>query len=404
MKREEFFKKMLVLGASAPFMASLLSSCGKEDLHPEFDVHFNGKIIVIGAGSAGLIAGHLLKKYGIDFQILEASSRFGGRVKKLEGFADFPIDLGAEWIHGHPSLLARMLSDPQSDGKVEVIRYEPETIYIWKDNNLLRRNIFSNFYGEYKFKSTTWYDFFDQFIVPGISPNIVYNTPVTGIDYNSDKVFVTTADNQTFEADKVLVTVPLKMLQDNYIDFQPQLPQSMQNALNKVSMPGGIKVFFEFSEKFYPDLVLDGGIGEIWDDWNGDKAFYDMAFRKDSNRNVLTLFAVGPPSNAYTGLNEQELIAKALAELDRIFDGKASPAYIKHAIQNWTNEPFIRGSYSHFDNSLSFGDVSDIVGNLNKPLDNKVFFAGEACYAEEYATVHGAGESSYHAVEQMLAG
>jgi len=49
------------------------------------------KIIVVGAGAAGLTAGHLLEQRGIDFEILEARPTSGGRVRKLEGFADFPI-------------------------------------------------------------------------------------------------------------------------------------------------------------------------------------------------------------------------------------------------------------------------------------------------------------------------
>jgi len=57
------------------------------------------KICIVGAGVAGITAGHLLAEQGIDFDILEAHSTHGGRLKKLEGFADFPIDLGAEWIH-----------------------------------------------------------------------------------------------------------------------------------------------------------------------------------------------------------------------------------------------------------------------------------------------------------------
>ena len=53
----------------------------------------------MGAGAAGITAGHALSEKGIDFEILEASSVHGGRVKKTAGFADFPIDLGAEWVH-----------------------------------------------------------------------------------------------------------------------------------------------------------------------------------------------------------------------------------------------------------------------------------------------------------------
>lgn len=52
-------------------------------------------VLIIGAGAAGLFAGKVLADRGIDFRILEASDRYGGRVGKLEGFADYPLDLGA---------------------------------------------------------------------------------------------------------------------------------------------------------------------------------------------------------------------------------------------------------------------------------------------------------------------
>ena len=393
-------KNLALLGISTPFMASLLSSCSKYDFHKDLEVNFNGKVLVIGAGSAGLIAGHILKKYNIDFQIIEASPVFGGRVKKIEGFADFPIDLGGEWIHTDPSVLARLLNDPESEGKIDIVRYSPEEVYIWKNNQLRRRNFFSNFYGEYKFKSSTWYDFFDQHIVPGIQSNIIFNAPVKEIDYSSDRVVVKTENNDTYEADKVLVTVPLKILQNNFISFQPALPQDKTNALNEVRMPDGIKVFMEFSEKFYPDIVLDGGIGEIMDEASGDKAFYDIAFRKDTSHNVLALFAVGDAASVYTNMaREEDIVNRALSELDMMFNGKASETFIKHVIQNWSKEPFIKGSYSHYDNETSYKDV---IQTLKEPVDNKVFFAGEAYYADDYATVHGAGESAYAAMERIL--
>ena len=63
-------------------------------------------------------------------------------------------------------------------------------------------------------------------------------------------------------------------------------------------------------------------------------------------------------------------------------------------IQNWSSEPFIRGSYTHYQD---YG-VQD---ELSKPINNKLFFAGEA-YAKDSATVHGAAMSAYKAVEQIL--
>ena len=59
-----------------------------------------GKVVVVGAGAAGLVAAKLLKDHGAQVQVLEASSRFGGRVRDAPAdFADFRVAVGAEWCH-----------------------------------------------------------------------------------------------------------------------------------------------------------------------------------------------------------------------------------------------------------------------------------------------------------------
>lgn len=57
--------------------------------------------IVVGAGLAGLSAGLELQKNNKSFVIFEASNEVFGRVKTLFGFADFPIEIGAEIVHGN---------------------------------------------------------------------------------------------------------------------------------------------------------------------------------------------------------------------------------------------------------------------------------------------------------------
>ena len=57
------------------------------------------QVLIIGAGAAGLTAGYILHNKGVSFEILEAADTYGGRLKKTEALADFPIDLGAEWLH-----------------------------------------------------------------------------------------------------------------------------------------------------------------------------------------------------------------------------------------------------------------------------------------------------------------
>jgi len=56
------------------------------------------KVVVIGAGIAGLTAARILLEAGIDCQIVEARNRVGGRICQAREF-DVPVDLGASWIH-----------------------------------------------------------------------------------------------------------------------------------------------------------------------------------------------------------------------------------------------------------------------------------------------------------------
>ena len=55
--------------------------------------------VIIGAGMAGLAAGRELKEKGINFLILEADTRVGGRAMTDNETLDIPFDHGATWIH-----------------------------------------------------------------------------------------------------------------------------------------------------------------------------------------------------------------------------------------------------------------------------------------------------------------
>ncbi|MEL6695188.1 MAG: NAD(P)/FAD-dependent oxidoreductase [Bacteroidota bacterium] len=396
MTRKEFIKNSAILGLGLPFFSSFLTSCSQRSLFAgEINPSFNGKVLIVGAGSAGLMAGYLLKRYGIDFQIIEASSVYGGRVKKAANFADFPIDLGAEWIHTNPQILSELLDEEDAAADIDIIRYNPQSLWIWSEGKLKKRGFFTEFYSEYKFASTTWYEFFEQYVVPSIADDIIYDAPVATIDYTGDEVKIQTRGGDNFSGDKVIVTVPLTVLQNEDIQFTPSYPAEKKEALSQVEMPDGIKVFMEFSERFYPDLLGFNSLGNFLNAPDGERIYYDAAFKKDTSRHILGLFTVGAEATPYAEIaTDEELITYILAELDEIFEGKASQTYIQHVSQNWSQEPFIRGSYTHYEDY----SVQQV---LAEPIDGKVYFAGEA-YPEASSTVHGAGISAFTAVEAIL--
>lgn len=399
MNRKEFIQHGLALGMGLPFLTFLLDACSDESIldRPEIESSFNGKVLIIGAGAAGLTAGYILQKQGIDFEIIEAAPIYGGRVKRADNFIDLPLDLGAEWMHVEPSVLAEIVNDSSVDASIDFVKYTPKTIQSYQNGKLKNRNAFSDFTSEWKFKSTTWYGFFEQYIVPSIEDQIRLNQPVQQIDYSSDEVIVTTDDGTIYTGDKVLVTVPIAILKKELIDFVPALPNDKVDTVNDIQMDAGLKVAIEFKERFYPDVLLfDGLISNMFED---SKAYFDAVFGKDTDRNVLGLFAINENAAKFTDLgSDQAIIEAVIAELDEVFDGKASEHYVQHIVQNWAGEPYIQGSYSYtFD-----GNQENMVNTLAEPVDGKLYFAGEALSLNNQATVHGAAESAYIVVPKIL--
>ena len=190
----------------------------------------------------GLSAGYLLQQRGVDFEILEASSIYGGRMRRTTDFADFPIPLGAEWLHTNPSVFQDIVNDDSQQVDVQTVGYDSnkDTVGYWDNGQLMVDELEDS---DLKFVNSTWFDFFDEYIVPDVAQKIVYNTVVESIDYSGDRVVINTPNDQ-YTADKVIVSVPLKILQDGDIGFIPSLPTDKQEAIDEATIWDGFKAFF----------------------------------------------------------------------------------------------------------------------------------------------------------------
>lgn len=199
MNRRDFLNACGALGASLPFFKALGCTVGGVDgeQYWDFEVTFTGKVVVVGAGAAGLAAGYLLTRYGIDFEIVEAAPEIGGRTQAAEAFVDVPIDIGAEWIHEDPSVLAALVDDASATAQIDVLPYSPETIMTATDGRLVPLNAGSNYYSEYKFKSTTWFSFLRDHIAHAFWDRIQTSRPIVKIDTSGDQVVLTDTEGQT---------------------------------------------------------------------------------------------------------------------------------------------------------------------------------------------------------------
>ena len=386
MNRREFIKMCGMLGLSLP-LSGVMVACSEA----EIQTSDAGNIIIIGAGAAGLSAAYLLQQQGIAFQILEASSIYGGRMKRTTEFANFPIPLGAEWIHVSPDILEEIVNDDSVEVDIETTLYDPDVDYgLYEGERITLRE--ADFTEDSKFINATWFDFFEQYILPSVEGRITYNAVVEAIDYSAETIQVETQD-ETYSADRVIVTVPVKMLQNGAITFIPELPEDKQDAIDSARVWDGCKAFIEFSEKFYPSLVAF----EITPATAGQKLYYDASYGQDTTQHILGLFAVGTGTRPYVELSDDELIEYMLNELDELFDGQASPNYVKHIFQNWNAEPYANGAYIIDDENWR------VVRRLGESVDDRLFFAGDAyTEGEDWSSVHTAARSARRAVEEIL--
>lgn len=386
--RRTFLKTCAVLGLVGP-LAACTNGGPDPDGAPSASGQFTGKVLIIGAGAAGMSAGHLLARAGVEFEIVEAGPSYGGRIKHTRDFVDFPISLGGEWLHSEAGELDKMAGDTTA-ALPNLAAYDPADSAGFYDGEL---ELYPSEDTDLKFVDSSWLGFFETLILPGIADRMVFDTQVVLLDHSGPGIVATDRSGTVYEADAAIVTVPITVLRDGDIEFVPPLPDQKTEALQQARIWSGMKVFIEFSENFYPATLAlpDSATDE------GQRLYYDAAYGQDSDHNVLGLFSVGAQALPYQSRTGDELLSYVLAELDQIFDGAASRTYIRHISQNWDDEPFIRQAYLA-DNALSATSRT-----LAESIGDRLFFAGDAYTKfDNWSEVHVAARSARDAVADLL--
>ncbi len=350
-------------------------------------------VVVIGAGAAGMSTAYFLGRAGVDVTVLEASSTHGGRIKTSTDFVDFSDSAWAEWIHVNKRILESIVDDDSVTVETEVSTYgEEHEAWTWDGATLTNDGL--SYDPDLKFVGDTWLTFYEQYIVPAIENRIVADSRVTNVAQTDAGVAVVDASGGRWEADAVVVSVPIQVMKDRDISFDPPLPADKVAAFDEAFVWGGMKVFIEFAEKFWPSsLLIDGAYSR-----DGQKLWYDASQGQRSDRHVLGLFSVGDQAQPYQQQTEESLLPFVLSELDAIFDGIASDTYVQHISQNWNAEPYIRQAY--------FADLGDwrLPPRMREPVDGRIFFAGDAYTdGEDWSSVHTAAQSARDAFDAMTA-
>ena len=163
-------------------------------------------------------------------------------------------------------------------------------------------------------------------------------------------------------------------------------------------MAPGLKLFIEFSEQFYPEMLYLEAPDP--DRPYEEKLFYDATFDKTTNAHVMGILINGTYAESYIELDDQAIVDQLLAELDAVYADQASATYQQHIVQNWSQAPFIAGTYTTDTDGFYLKTLRD----ASAPIADRVFFASAAYDYKQPGTVPGAWRSAIIAVDAVLTG
>lgn len=240
--------------------------------------------------------------------------------------------------------------------------------------------------------------YFDQ-----VTPYVSYDSPVTVVDTSGIKPVAIDANGVHHYADAIIVTVSLGVLKAGMIDFVPDLPASKLAAIDTIGFGNGMKISLRFSSQIWPsklmNLLADGPAGDCWT---------PNQYQPSATDPVLTCFSMGKNAEVLEALpDDAARIDRVLGDLDAAFGGAATPAFVEGTVQNWTAEPYVRGSYSFpAPGTYSLAGASQRAV-LAQPVGTSLYFAGEATHTTAPSTVPGAlqsGERAAGEVDAQLGG
>ena len=446
------FVRSVAAGGVALASASLWTSAAKQDRET---------IAVVGAGAAGLAAARALRDSVYNVVVIEARGRIGGRIHTEYELAPHPVELGAEFIHGenvstwdlisefdlgyvgafedesgfyfHTQSLGLLAYDEWSNiDDFELLEYIEEGVEAWVDEGLpdaslaqglaeaeispapeilrLANNVFASDYGadlnrlgiygiaelsyagdgEDDYRVREGYSRLMERLAEGL--NLRLNTAVRRIRWTSDGVSIETRDGDTILVNRAIVTLPLGVLQSGDVEFSPRLPDVKTAAINGLGAGHVDKLVFKFNEAFWPDdleAVLTSLDTQTW--WRPGIA-------RENEAPILTALIGGAAAERLEALGTDAAIREALGQLEMISGvGNLASRLVEGRFVNWGDDPFSKMGYSYVP-----VDGTGFRSELARPLDGRLFFAGEATHVTRAATVHGAIESGLRAANEIM--
>lgn len=223
-------------------------------------------------------------------------------------------------------------------------------------------------------------------------------TAVKLIEWKDGRVKAYKDQQTVFEADRIIITIPLGLLQSRQasdaIAFVPSIDTYL-DATQQMGYGSVIKFIFEFSEPFWNRHKKD--IGFILSDET------IPTWWPQGNGTVLAGWLGGPPADELANSSKEELLKMALDSLANIFrmskDAIQALLTASHVF-NWARDEWAGGGYSYA--TPSSASVRQL---FNKVPGDVIYFAGEAFYeGTAPGTVEAALVSGKNVAKKVLEG
>jgi monoamine oxidase len=210
-------------------------------------------------------------------------------------------------------------------------------------------------------------------------------------------------------ARRVVVTLPLSVLQARpgevgAVELIPALPDQKLSALRKLEMGKVIRVSLQFRERFWEGIQPQGRsqtLGEMSFLFSSNEWFPTWWTTTPEQLPIITGWAPFRSAEKLSGQSSSFVVERSLSTLGDLLrvDRRQLESLLEHAFfHDWQSDPFSRGAYSYAKTGADGAQEA-----LARPLDNTLFFAGEAIDVTGHnGTVHGAMASAYRAASEIL--
>ena len=403
-------------------------------------------VVIIGAGAAGLGAARTASERGLSFIVLEAMNRIGGRAHTDTETFGVPWDRGCHWLHSasvnpfreladeygftyhqQPPLRLAHLGDrwaatEEVSAMLTSVERQweriaeaghrdadiPATEVVDLDDPylpLLRTALAGEWSVDldqvstlddvaYRDTDENWpvkegYGSLIARHAAGIPVEL--STPAQRIEWGRDGVRVTTPSG-VVEGRRALITVSTKVIQDDVIAFDPALPTWKREAYDAIHLGNANKITFGVEASAL-------GVEEPTSCWVKVSDSQGMWFGlKPFGFDLANGYLAGKLGEEAEREGEAAVLALGREALVKLLGSDVEGKITAQGCSMWQHEPWIRGAYG-----AARPGKAHLRRDLATPIDDCLYFAGEATSLDWFSTAHGAHLSGIAAVEAIAA-